>query len=41
MVLDKVVDNFHNESEQIAFSPHNLVPGTKSPLPVLPELLLP
>eukprot|EP00891_Asterochloris_glomerata_P006791 jgi/Astpho2/6791/Aster-07235 len=27
MVLDKVVDNFHNESEQIAFSPHNLVPG--------------
>ena len=30
MVLDKVVDNFHNESEQIAFSPHNLVPGTSS-----------
>ena len=30
MVLDHVVDNFHNESEQIAFSPHNLVPGTSS-----------
>ena len=38
MVLDKVVDNFHNESEQIAFSPHNLVPGTKPLQPVLPDV---
>lgn len=27
MVLDTNVDNFHNETEQVAFCPANVVPG--------------
>ena len=27
MVLDQAITNFHNENEQIAFDPSNLVPG--------------
>ncbi len=30
MVLDQNIDNFHNESEQIAFNPGTVVPGDKN-----------
>lgn len=32
MVLDQNIDNFHNESEQIAFNPGTVVPGLETSL---------
>ena len=37
MVLDRNVDNWHNENEMIAFSPGMLPPGK----PLSPELIVP
>lgn len=31
LVLDTNIENFHNESEQIAFSPGRVVPGDDTP----------
>lgn len=40
MVLNQNIDNFHNESEQIAFNPGTVVPGMNTMLFALDALLL-